>query len=67
MGDLVSQEKPLFVQALQDKMVMKVACGSEHTGMENVLSFWLIEAVILDNGSVWTFGKGRSGQLVRTT
>ena len=44
-------DTPHLVEALKGKIVVDVACGSSHS------------ACILDDGSMYTWGKGRYGRL----
>lgn len=44
-------DTPRFVEAMKGKHVVEVECGSSHS------------ACILDNGALYTWGKGRYGRL----
>ena len=46
-----NMDVPHLVEALRGKMVVDAACGSSHS------------ACILDDGSLYTWGKGRYGRL----
>ncbi|KDO32822.1 hypothetical protein SPRG_02515 [Saprolegnia parasitica CBS 223.65] len=51
LGDTSDQYRPVLVEALRDKCVVQIACGSGHT-------------VVLDeNGDVYTWGRGDDGRL----
>ncbi|KAG9416335.1 hypothetical protein AC1031_000736 [Aphanomyces cochlioides] len=51
LGDTSDQYRPAIVEALSDKVVVQIACGSGHT-------------VVLDNkGDVYTWGRGDDGRL----
>ena len=46
-----NMDTPQLVEALKGKVVLDVACGSSHS------------ACTLDDGSMYTWGKGRYGRL----
>lgn len=51
LGDTNDQYKPMVVEALKDKNVVQVACGSGHT------------VVLSEDGDVYTWGRGDDGRL----
>jgi RCC1 and BTB domain-containing protein len=51
LGDTSDQHRPVLVDALQERRVVQIACGSGHT------------VVLTDDGEVYTWGRGDDGRL----
>ncbi|KAF0719156.1 Aste57867_1246 [Aphanomyces stellatus] len=51
LGDTSDQYRPVIVEALREKVVVQIACGSGHT------------VVLDDKGDVYTWGRGDDGRL----
>ena len=74
LGDTNDQYRPVVVEALQDKGVLSIACGSGHTvvltGNPTDIPFKRFSHIqihvmyfILDDGDVYTWGRGDDGRL----
>lgn len=51
LGDTSDQHRPVPIDALQDKRIVQIACGSGHT------------VVLTEEGEVFTWGRGDDGRL----
>lgn len=51
LGDTSDQYHPILVEALQDRQIVQISCGSGHT------------VVLTDDGKVYTWGRGDDGRL----
>lgn len=51
MGDTSDQHHPILIEALQERRIIQIACGSGHT------------VVLTDDGEVYTWGRGDDGRL----
>lgn len=51
LGDTSDQYRPVLVDALQERRIVQIACGSGHT------------VVLTDEGEVFTWGRGDDGRL----
>ncbi|GLE06225.1 hypothetical protein PINS_up015467 [Pythium insidiosum] len=51
LGDTSDQHRPVLIDALHERRVVQIACGSGHT------------VVLTDDGEVYTWGRGDDGRL----
>lgn len=51
LGDTSDQHRPVLIEALQERQIVQIACGSGHT------------VVLTDKGEVYTWGRGDDGRL----
>uniref|UniRef100_K3WAD0 BTB domain-containing protein n=1 Tax=Globisporangium ultimum (strain ATCC 200006 / CBS 805.95 / DAOM BR144) TaxID=431595 RepID=K3WAD0_GLOUD len=51
LGDTIDQYRPVLVDALQERRIVQIACGSGHT------------VVLTEEGEVYTWGRGDDGRL----
>ncbi|DAZ94414.1 TPA: hypothetical protein N0F65_003443 [Lagenidium giganteum] len=51
LGDTSDQHRPVLIEALQERRIVQIACGSGHT------------VVLTDDGEVYTWGRGDDGRL----